>query len=197
MSVSIGEVFGDWVVVSFGSRGAGHKLRVVCSCVCGVVREVDAYSLKSGGTKSCGCTGRGKTAESRTTHGMSRKGAVTRTYRAWQNMKRRCYDESHVSYHRYGAKGVVVTPEWLNSFENFLEDMGECPDGKTLDRKDSSGNYEPGNCRWATDKEQVDNRGNTIMVVYGGDEIPLADAARKAGLKYATAYRRYKVKGHI
>lgn len=101
-----------------------------------------------------------KTTHPNTRHGHTKndKGRATLTYRSWIAMKQRCYCSTAGSYKRYGALGITVCERWRNSFENFLADMGERPEGMTLDRVDGKGNYEPGNCRWATLSQQAKNR---------------------------------------
>lgn len=89
-----------------------------------------------------------------TTHGKSH----TKTYRCYRAMIRRCYNKSQINYERYGNRGIKVCDRWLESFENFLEDIGECPKGYQLDRIDNDGNYEPNNCRWVTPKTNANNR---------------------------------------
>jgi hypothetical protein len=86
-------------------------------------------------------------------HGHSSGGKLSRTYVSWHNMKQRCRDPGDTSYHRYGGRGITFCERWLD-FNNFLHDMGERPLGRTLDRIDVDGNYEPGNCKWSTPKEQ-------------------------------------------
>lgn len=87
----------------------------------------------------------------------------TPIYWSWINMIRRCHDEKHVSYARYGGEGISVCNRWRNSFDDFCVDIGEKPNGKTLDRIDNNGNYDPGNCRWATPAEQGQNRSTNTL----------------------------------
>lgn len=131
----------------------------LCLCDCGHLLRADLTSLRKGAVKSCGCFQR----ELRTKHGIfvGRGNKTTPEYRSWTAMLHRCTNSKHMSYHRYGGRGIMVCERW-KEFANFLADMGLRPMGKSLDRINNDGNYEPGNCRWATPKEQQANRGCVV-----------------------------------
>jgi hypothetical protein len=119
--------------------------------------------LTSGHVQSCGCK---KLEQAWKIAGYGRKHGCrfTRAYKSWSCMRSRCYYLRDKSYGRYGGRGIRVCERWLNSFENFLSDMGHPPPKHTLDRIDVDGDYEPGNCRWATNKEQSRNRRSNVLV---------------------------------
>ena len=147
----VSQQFGRLLVVKAAPNDKWNKAQWYCQCSCGRVLVVLSRRLRSGVTKSCGCIVRD--CPNQLTHGMSN----TRTYITWQHMKDRCYNSNHVYYDNYGGRGITVCGMWLDSFENFLEDMGERPEGQSIDRINNDGNYEPSNCRWATRKEQYAN----------------------------------------
>lgn len=137
-----------------GSRN-GHALWL-CRCDCGNDAKCTANALRSGNSKTCGCSWR-EPNKYNLQHGHRPQGKKSPTYISWQSMKNRCTNPSHEGFHRYGGRGIVFDPRW-GKFENFLADMGERPEGCTLDRIDPNGNYAADNCRWATPLQQRHNR---------------------------------------
>lgn len=159
----------------------------VCLCDCGNNLTVRVRSLQEGKTKSCGCLHKEKTAarlvKRNTTHGHAVRGKVSSTYRHWQYIFDRLkYDPDYY--------GVSVCSRW-SKFENFLEDMGECSPGLTLDRIDNSKGYGPGNCRWATNKDQQNNRTNNLVLGYKGQYKTLTQWCEHFEWPYEYTRRAY------
>lgn len=161
-SIPVGEVFGDLTVLGEASRDgyASGAVRWLCRCICGTTVSHAGDRVRNGGATSCGC-GKGKHVSiAKTRHGHARRqhgGKISPTYRSWVAMIGRCLHATHKDYPDYGARGITVCDRWC-TFDNFLADMGDRPDGTTLDRyPNQSGNYEPGNCRWANKYEQARN----------------------------------------
>jgi hypothetical protein len=162
--------FGKLTVVRDAGMHDGRRL-VLCRCACGSEKIFKLNHLKTGNTKSCGCYKKEWSSENgkkNRTHGET-LGRRTAEYKTWHSMIQRCEYPKHVDFKNYGAKGISVCPRWRESFEVFLEDMGRKPSPlHTIERKDVRGNYEPSNCRWATQKEQQRNRSsNRILVIDG------------------------------
>jgi hypothetical protein len=140
-------------------------------CDCGVQKVVIGANLKKSKTRSCGCIQK--------THNKT----LSTEYRSWQMMKNRCCNPKYANWNIYGGRGITVCDRWLNSFENFVADMGLKPTPKhSIDRIDGSGNYEPSNCRWANKKEQAENTSRNVFVKLNGETLTISDAARKIGI---------------
>lgn len=125
-------------------------------------------------------------------HGHSARAGKSREYRAWRGAKTRCYNERNPKYPAYGGRGIKMCDRWRDSFPEFLRDMGPCPAGMTLGRKDNDGPYEPGNCRWETSKAQANNRRSSVLVLYNGEERTLQQWAELLGLKPGTLRHRLR-----
>lgn len=169
--------------------GNGGGRRADCTCECGTRFNADIYALTSGKTRSCGCLHRDMKKTTPRTHGLSK----TRTYNSWMSMKARCYTTTLNNYERYGGRGIIVCERWIHSFEAFLADMGERPEGMSLDRIDNAGNYEPGNCRWASGKTQSNNTRRNVHVTHDGQTRTIFQWAAHAGLSGHVLWKRLNV----
>lgn len=165
-----GDIFNYWKLI----RYVKEERKWEAECACGKVKLVWINHLVTGKSISCSCIGR-------STHNMS----LTPIYKIWNGAKGRCTNPNNDRYSSYGGRGITMCDRWLNSFENFLADMGERPEEMSLDRIDVDGNYEPSNCRWATAKEQSNNL--RVQKERGGSLQELAD---KSGLPATTIQTR-------
>lgn len=183
----IGRVFGHLTIkkrsdVKINSRAAVW----VCECKCGNERLASTGELNAGRTHSCGCVRRaGKRIVK---HGLT----ATRTYRVWATMLARCRTPSQTSYKNYGGRGIRVCERW-NLFENFLADMGESLPGKEIDRIDNDGDYDPGNCRWVSPKENGRNKRNNIVLSYNGQSKFLLEWSAILKIPITTLYARIRI----
>jgi hypothetical protein len=169
-----GTRFGRLIAISDDGNAGGYR-RWIWRCDCGAMKSILVSNVRSGKIVSCGCNKREKS----TRHGRYQ----TRTYKIWTGIKQR------TDGRRSGYSGVSICERW-RSFENFLEDMGECPIGLTLDRKNNSKGYGPDNCRWATRLDQTLNRECVIWVDVNGASVSLREACRILKLPYSTVHHR-------
>ena len=168
--------FGRWLVLEIDPKrmryGRKSPRKVVmwrCVCDCGSKRPVAGNNLRRGRSTSCGCWNREKSIARSTKHGHAKRGAHTKVYDRWVSMRARCYNPNRLEYPCYGGRGIVPCDRW-GPFVNFFGDMGHPPPGKSLDRIDVNGNYEPSNCRWATAFEQARNKRPWSSCGAGADE---------------------------
>lgn len=187
-----GRSFGRLTVVG---RAAGSKTTVkwMCVCACGGSTVVAGRALtrRNNATKSCGCLARETAAaisSARVKHGAT-VGGRSRAYTIWQNMRARCECPTNRSFADYGGRGITVDPRWA-SFEKFIEDMGEPPRGHEIERIDNERGYGPGNCRWATRKEQTRNTRRTRWIELNGVRRSLSEWCEIFGLPYYTVHSR-------
>lgn len=180
----VGMIFGRWTPLREVERNLGVGRMFECVCECGVQRNVIGTDLINGGSKSCGCLNR----ELHTTHGMSN----TAELKIWNHMIARCYNSNTNCFDNYGGRGIQVCERWRSSFESFLADMGMRPSLEhSIDRfPNNNGNYEPGNCRWATPLQQGRNKRNNRLVTIGDVTKCLSEWSEETGVKASTIARR-------
>lgn len=169
--------FGSWVVLD-NTRYGGRKVK--CQCDCGNEGYVFVTNLNRGLSTSCGCV-------------MSRAFANTKIYSVWSSMKSRCHNPNHHAYQHYGGRGITVCDDWndVDSFGQWALANGY-EEGLSLDRIDNSGNYEPSNCRWATDKEQHRNQRNNRVLDHNGESKPVSVWAEELGINNRTLLSRLR-----
>jgi hypothetical protein len=152
-----GQVFGRLTVIEQAGKYR-TECTWTCICDCGNTTVTTGYRLRSGATKSCGCLHREVTSKVYSnltkSHGMTK----SREYKSWTQMIQRCTNPNHHAWKNYGGRGIKVCREWLDSFEQFYADMGERPEGMSIDRIDNNGDYCAANCRWATPRMQIANQ---------------------------------------
>lgn len=186
----VGQKFGRWTVISFAGYGERPEISKnsmwLCNCDCGTEREVLGRSLVYGYTESCGCLSSEITADRNKTHGMSH----TREYNIWCLMRRRVNGNGNEKdLARYKDRGITCCVRW-GSFESFYEDMGPCPPGHSIDRKNNDLGYSPDNCRWATSKTQARNRVTSLVVNAFGESLTLAEWADRTTIPYPSLWAR-------
>lgn len=183
-----GRTFGRWKV-----RGLSHQVRSMlywnCTCACGTKRAVFGADLKRGTSISCGCVTIEKAIERNTTHNMHTHPA----YRSWVHMKSRCFNAKDDNFYLYGARGITVCDRWANSFDSFWEDMGPTwQKGCSIERSEVNGNYESGNCIWATPKMQANNRRTNKIINTPNGPMNVQSASEIYGISRVTIFSRIR-----
>lgn len=180
-----GKRFGRLVAIESTYNG---KNRIwTCTCDCGNKITVQASHLNLGHTKSCGCLH----PDVITKHGAAKFYTHTKEYGSWLSMKQRCLNKNDPAFRYYGERGITICDRWVNSFENFYEDMGQIPSPKhSIDRINPNGNYEPSNCRWADIDTQKRNKRNSKIITFNGETLTLTEHAAKQGINSGTVWVR-------
>lgn len=180
--------FGMLTVLKLHSYAKKSNCKWECVCDCGSIKIIDRGNLTSGRQVSCGCLNRKKAKDGHTTHGHSK----TSLYKVWSYMITRCYNEKVEHYHNYGGRGISVCERWRSDYMNFYNDMHNgYVKGLHLDRIDVNGNYEPGNCRWVTAKENARNKRNNLRLDVEGVSKTLKEWAEIHGQPYLVMRERF------
>jgi hypothetical protein len=175
-----GQTFGRLTVLRRDVNSKPKKVKWVCLCTCGKETSALTGNLRNGHTTSCSC------AQRSYIHGHCPRGKRSRVYNAWMNMRDRCLNQNRPSYVYYGGRGITICDRWLDSFENFLADMGEPPDGYELERVNNELGYSPENCVWANRKTQCRNTRSNRLVTYKGETRCIAEWSEILNMKYGT-----------
>ena len=182
--VKKGDRYGKLVILKeiegYRFPSGGIKRKFECKCDCGTISYILLGNLKSGRNQSCGCNVK--------KHGMS----YSKTHKKWDCMIQRCTNPNSAQFKNYGGRGITVCKEWKSSFETFFRDMGEAPEGLTLERIDNDKDYYKENCRWATTKEQNRNRRFNKFITFNGKTKCVAEWAEEIKIGAPAIYRRLK-----
>ncbi len=193
-----GQVFGHLTVIHLVPPIPGKKdnKKWLCICECGVEKIIRVNHLVSGDTISCGCKKLDILKEKSKTHGLSQNNDYKSEYLIWVGMNRRCFNKNYKKFIDYGARGIIVCERWrgANGFMNFITDMGKRPSQKhSMDRwPNNDGNYEPGNCRWATMDEQNRNKRDNHWMEFEGKKMVLLDWAKHLNVDRYFLYKLLK-----
>lgn len=186
-----GERFGRLLVKHKNGYNKHHQLYWMCECECGNKKNVLGCVLSRGDANSCGCLKKESIAKVNYKHGKTR----TPIYAIWHSMMQRCYDKNSHAYSRYGGRGINVCQKW-QTFEGFYADMGEKPEGMSLERKDVNGDYSLENVIWATAKEQANNKRNNIILEHLGRKQTMQQWCDELDLKIGTVWARLNKYGY-
>jgi len=184
-----GQRFGRLTILQTTGKDKHGNYLWLARCDCGNEATVISTAIKSGRTRSCGCL----LLERVTKHGeCSKIKGTTREYKAWAGMKCRCFYKKAPNYKNYGARGIKICDNWMD-FKNFLKDMGRCPPGLTIERKDNNGDYSPENCIWASAGVQARNRRTNRLLSKGKVTMCLQDWSELLNIPATTLIRKIKM----
>lgn len=184
-----GRRFHHLEILGYAGRKQGRLSQMWwVKCECGVVKVAASSNVVSGSIKSCGCKKFHYNSIAHKRHGMTH----SREFVTWSSMKARCLNRNDPFFSQYGGRGISICERWVNSFDNFYEDMGQRPAGMSLDRVDVNGNYSKANCKWSTQSEQCRNmRSNRILTLNGVGKC-VAEWSKETGIKSSTIFERLR-----
>lgn len=188
-----GQRFGRWLVIECAGKNPKNERVWLCRCDCGTEKVLVGTTLRLGRSLSCGCYQRELQSQKQSglRYGRAQGLSRHRIYRIWLNMLDRCSNPDCRQYPNYGGRGIKVCPRWQESVWAFYEDVGEPPSPKhSLDRIDNDGNYEPGNCRWATPTEQHRNYRQNVTLTFGGETLTVVAWAERLKIRPGALYQR-------
>lgn len=185
-AVYVGNRFGKLTALRpCGKNRFGHR-SFECRCDCGNEIAASISDLFRGHKKSCGCARAEANKARLTTHGKTK----TRAFKTWLHMKERCLNKNCKQWKHYGGRGIKICSKWENSFEAFFADMGDRPKNLTIERIDNNGDYRPGNCRWATQKEQNQNYRRCLFFTINDETLNLKQWSNRLGINYLSLYKK-------
>lgn len=180
-----GTIVGRLTVVEPAPYKPGTHRKWLCLCECGNQVTLRSSQIKSESVHSCGCFRSDNQREKATRHGLY----YHPSYATWNRMMQRCHNENSDDFPQYGASGITVAPEWHDPAA-FIADMGERPEGTSIDRIDNSQGYRPGNCRWATPVQQANNTRRTRLYEHDGKTLSIRQWERELGINHGTLWAR-------
>lgn len=184
----IGYKFNRLTVIEEVDRIHPKRPMYACKCDCGKMKNVEGRRLREGTIKSCGCLSKELTRIRSITHGMT----DSSEYKTWCGIKRRCLNENDKRYPEYGGRGIKICDSWSNSFQSFFHDMGEKPEGYSIERIDVNGNYEKSNCKWIKLSSQASNKRTNVKITHKNETKNLSDWSLETGIKAETISARIK-----
>jgi len=184
----LGKTFNQLTIIEEAERING-KRQVKCLCSCGSIKSYDAYKVKSGDTKSCGCAKSQQLQETKTIH----NGRHTRLYSKWSGMKRRCYNQNDSHYPDYGGRGITICDEWKDDFATFRKwaYLNGYDDSLTIERIDVNKGYSPSNCKWIPFSDQGANKSTTVRMIYKGEVRSVSEISKLENMNHKTITSRY------
>lgn len=192
IDISVGMKFGRLEILGIFKKGRSN----VCSCLCdcGKTKYIAINSIRKGLTKSCGCLRAEMCAKRHLKHGLD----GTKEHKTWVGIKQRCLNKNCRDYKDYGGRGITVCDRWVESFQNFLDDIGKKPSPEySIERVDVDKGYEPGNVKWIPMNQQALNKRNSVRISWEGKSMRLEEWATEKGLSKFTVRARYYRKGSM